>query len=137
MKEIFKIGDRKTYKVAVQETDVAQFEGVTVHRVCATFALASFIEWSSRLFVLEMKEEDEEGIGTFLTINHKSPALVGDQLKIVATVKSIEKNELICTYLAMVDQRIIAEGETGQKILKKVRIDRLFKELERNDKAEE
>ena len=72
------------YKVIVKLGDIAKFEGKTVHPVCSTFALAAYIEWSSRLFVLEMKEEDGEGIGTSLTIYHKSAALVNEELEIEA-----------------------------------------------------
>ena len=45
-----------------------------VHPFYSTFALGRDVEWACRQFVLEMKEEDEEGIGTFLNITHKSPA---------------------------------------------------------------
>jgi fluoroacetyl-CoA thioesterase len=65
MKNLFKIGDSKTFTKMVTTNDIAQFDEGTVHEVYGTFALGRDAEWSSRLFVLEMKEEDEEGIGTF------------------------------------------------------------------------
>lgn len=126
MKDIFSVGDTKQHSKKVLPDDVARFESGTVHNVCATFTLAREIEWASRLFVLEMKEADEEGIGTMLSIEHKSPALVGDVISITAKVKSIIKNELICTYTVYVNDRLIAVGETGQKVLKKTRLDELF-----------
>ena len=52
-----------------------RFSGKVVHPVCATFALARDIEWTTRQFVLQMRDDDEEGIGTMLTIDHRSPAL--------------------------------------------------------------
>ena len=64
MKHLFKPGDKKTHQVEVKSTDVAAFENGMVHPFYATFALGRDAEWSSRLFVLDMKEEDEEGIGT-------------------------------------------------------------------------
>jgi fluoroacetyl-CoA thioesterase len=66
-----------------------------------------------------MKAEDEEGIGTFLTINHKSPAFEGEEITITATLKSQEGNNVICSFEARVGDRLVADGETGQKILKK------------------
>jgi len=130
MKQIFKEGDCKIYEKVVAFSDSASFEEEgTVHPVCATFALARDIEWASRLFVLEMKEEDEEGIGTMLSIYHKSPTLVGEKIRIEAKIKSIRDHELICSYEVRCNNRLIAEGETGQKILKKEKIERLFKEL--------
>jgi predicted thioesterase len=75
MKNIFKIGDRKEYRRVIGPDDVAAFHGKVVHPVCATFALARDIEWTSRLFVLQMCEDDEEGIGTMLTVHHRVPRL--------------------------------------------------------------
>ena len=126
MKNIFKIGDRKEYRRVVDPGDVATFHGKIVHPVCATFALARDIEWTSRLFVLQMCDDDEEGIGTMLTVNHKSPAFVGEEIYISARVHAINGHELICSYEASVDDRLIATGQTGQKIFKKEKIDKLF-----------
>lgn len=126
MKEIFKPGDKKHYTFIVKPEDVAAFHGKTVHNVCSTFVLAREIEWSTRLFVLEMKDEDEEGVGTQLDIRHKGPAFVGEKVEIVAEVCDFSNNELICSYEARVADRLIAQGKTGQKILKKNRIKELF-----------
>lgn len=126
MKACFKPGDQKTYERVIEEQDVAAFHGEVVHPVCATFALARDIEWSTRLFVLEMKEADEEGIGTFLSIEHKAPAFVGETLTIDATVETVNGHELICSYIARVGKRIVATGKTGQKILKREKIKQLF-----------
>jgi len=125
----FKSGDKKLYQNTVSEQDVAAFNGQIVHRVCSTFRLAQEIEWATRQFVLEMKEEGEEGIGTYLTINHKSPAFVGDVFQIESEVKTLIKNELICTYQIKVGQRLVADGETGQKILRKEKIGQIFESL--------
>lgn len=126
MKDIFKPGDKKFYSVEITKTDIASFNNEVVHEVCSTFALAREIEWSTRLFVLEMKEEGEEGIGTKLEINHRGPAFIGETLEIEAVVLSIEKNELLCSYRAYVKDRLVAEGITGQKILPKKKIADLF-----------
>lgn len=126
VKEIFKPGDRKVYRHTVTNQDVASFHGETVHPVCATFSLARDIEWTTRQFVLEMREEDEEGIGTFLSIDHKAPAFVGEEIVFEAWVDSLESNELICHYQASVGERLVALGKTGQKILKRDRIARIM-----------
>ena len=127
MKNIFKPGDQKFFKRVVVESDCAIFNGQLLHRVCSTFALARDFEWSSRLFFLELKEDDEEGVGTMLSIEHKGPAFVGEEITFTATVETIIKNELICTIEAKVGERIIAIGQTGQKMLKRERLRVLFK----------
>ncbi len=39
------------------------------------------------------------------------------------------KNEIICTYKAFIGERLIAEGETGQKILKREKLENLFAKI--------
>jgi fluoroacetyl-CoA thioesterase len=126
MKPIFKTGDKKEYRSVVSRDDVAAFHGSVVHEVCSTFSLARDIEWTTRQFVLEMRESDEEGIGTFVNIAHKSPAFVGEEITFTGIVEKLNGNELICSVVARVGNRLIAEGTTGQKILKKEKIHKLF-----------
>lgn len=128
MKNIFKIGDRKEYRRVIGPDDVAAFHGIIVHPVCATFALARDIEWTSRLFVLQMCEDDEEGIGTMLTVNHKAPAFVGEEILITACIEQMNGFELICSYEVTVKDRVIATGQTGQKIFRREKIARLFEQ---------
>ena len=73
-----------------------------------------------------MKEDDEEGVGTFLSIDHKSPAFVGEEVIFTATVEKIERNELISSIEARAANRLIATGRTGQKMLKKEKLKQLF-----------
>lgn len=132
MKNIFKPGDIKTHRFTVKSEDVAKFEAGEVHPVCSTFTLAREMEWSSRLFVLEMTEEHEEGIGTFVNVSHRSPALVGQELSVSAKVTSFERNELICEIEVKCGDRLVAIGSTGQKILPKNKIKEIFSSLEKD-----
>jgi fluoroacetyl-CoA thioesterase len=126
MKNPFSPGDKKTYVKKVVPEDVAAFHGNVVHEVCSTFALARDFEWASRLFFIEMKESDEEGVGTGLTINHKSPAFVGEEIIFTATIEEINGPHLTCRIEARVGERVIAVGKTGQKMMKKEQLGRLF-----------
>lgn len=126
MKNIFKPGDQKQFSYVVKEEDVAAFHGEVVHRVCSTFTLAREVEWATRQFVLEMREDHEEGIGTQVHIDHKSPAFVDEEIIITSQIDSLENHEIICTFEAAVNGRIIATGKTGQKILSREKIKRIF-----------
>ncbi|MBS1486451.1 MAG: hypothetical protein JST43_02585 [Bacteroidetes bacterium] len=126
MKHIFKTGDQKIFKKIISKEDCAIFNGELLHPVYATFALARDFEWSSRLFFLEMKDDDEEGVGTMLSITHQSPAFVGEEVTITATVEHIDGHELICSIQAKTRNRVIATGQTGQKMLTKEKLNRLF-----------
>jgi fluoroacetyl-CoA thioesterase len=129
VKSIFKVGDKKKFRRTVRPEDTAAFESGEVHPVYATFALARDAEWCSRLFVLEMKEAHEEGIGTFVNIRHLSPALTGQEVIFEATIEELKGNEVNCYFTAKVGERIIAEGKTGQKILNREKLDSLFAKL--------
>jgi fluoroacetyl-CoA thioesterase len=132
MINLFNKGDEKQYQHVVTDADIAAFKEGIVHPVYATFALGRDAEWCCRLFVLEMKEADEEGIGTFLTIQHHAPAMLGSTVLFTAKVKSINGNEIICTYEAKQADRLIASGEQGQKIVKKEKLDHIFQQLAQN-----
>lgn len=126
MNNPYQPGDTKQIRHQVSEADAATFITGKVHPVYATFAVAREAEWVCRQFVLEMREADEEGIGTFVTVEHRSPALIGQEVVFTATVESITGNHIICAYEAWVGDRLIASGRQGQKILKKERIRQLF-----------
>lgn len=129
MKNPFKTGDTKIFSHVVTAEDSASFESGEVHAVYSTFALTRDAEWSGRLFVLEMKEEGEEGIGSGITVKHISPALPGQEVMFTATLKEVNKNEVVTDYVAKVKERLIAEGTQWQKIVNKEKLDKLFESL--------
>ncbi|HYC87534.1 MAG TPA: hypothetical protein VEB86_20010 [Chryseosolibacter sp.] len=126
MKQLFRIGDKKQYARRVTPQDFAAFDGETVHAVCATFSLARDIEWTTRQFVLEMRDDDEEGIGTFIRIEHLGPAFEGEEIVYSGYIDALKGNELICSVDARVGERLIARAQTGQKILKREKINKIF-----------
>jgi predicted thioesterase len=73
-----------------------------------------------------MKDDDEEGIGTMLTVQHHAPAKAGSTVTFTATIVQLQGHSIICRYEARVDNVIIATGEQGQKILKKEKLRKLF-----------
>ncbi|MGV3587298.1 MAG: thioesterase family protein [Adhaeribacter sp.] len=126
MKHNLPVGATRIFQKLVTEEDLARFNGELVHPVCSTFALAQALEWASRLLVLEMKDTDEEGVGTDLLIRHKHPAFPGEMITISATIQEINNNELVCGVVAKVGAMLIADGETRQKILKKEKLAKLL-----------
>ena len=137
MKSVYKINDKKWHVKLVGADDLASFDAGMVHPFCATFVLAREMEWSSRLFVLDMLDDNEEGIGTKLEINHLSPAIEGEELMIEAVIVELDKNEIICSITVSVGKRIIARGITGQKILKKTKLASLIIDIQKDGREEE
>ena len=129
MKSVCAVGDIRKITKIVTEADLATFETVNVHPFYATFALGRDVEWACRQFVLDMKDDDEEGIGTFLNITHKSPAMLGDVVEIRAMLTELHGNTVNCSFVVMVSDRLVAEGTQGQKILKREKLDRLIDQI--------
>ncbi len=125
----FRPGDKQVFEKVVQPDEIAAFESGIVHHVYSTFSLAKDAEWSTRLFVLDMKEEDEEGIGTFIEVYHRSPAKVNSKVTFTATLEEVNGHEIVCSFIATVGDRLIAEGRTGQKILNKSKVNSLLEKL--------
>ena len=119
------------HRHTVTKKDAAAFELGEVHPVYSTFALARDAEWSGRLFVLQMREEGEEGIGTGLSVEHLSPALIGEEVNFVSRLEEVNKNEVVTTYEARSGDRLIARGEQRQKIVRKEKLDALFASLQK------
>ncbi len=132
MKDNFRKGDIRKHYYTVTDADVARFGSGVVHQVCSTFVLAREMEWAGRLFVLDMKEAGEEGIGTMVHIEHVAPALPGDTLFFEARSLSLEGNNLLCEIEVTTGGRLIAKGSTGQKIVNKQKIDRLIEKLKQD-----
>lgn len=122
MRSIFEKGDKKEHLYVVKTEDVAAFESGLVHPVCSTFTLAREMEWAGRLFVLDMKEVEEEGIGTSLQIAHLSPAFPGDRLTFTAEYQGTVEGEIRVTIKVKKGDRLIATGNTGQRILPRKKI---------------
>lgn len=134
MRSIYKPGDSKSYSFKVTDEHFPDFGNSIVHDVCATYTLAKEIEWASRLFVLDMLQKNEEGIGTLITIEHVNPAFLNEHVCIKTIVMSLKGHELLCSYVASVGSRIIAKGRTGQKILEKGKLISRFSTLEQGGK---
>lgn len=129
MKSLFNKGDLMTFSRIVGELDTATFDSGNVHPVLATFALGRDAEWVCRLFVIELKDDDEEGIGTFLEIRHHNPAFIGETVEYTGIFDHQTGNTIVCEFKSFVGNRLIATGRTGQKIIKREKINQLFKNI--------
>jgi fluoroacetyl-CoA thioesterase len=126
MKQMFSTGDEKTYTRRVTSEDFASFHGKVVHPVLSTFSLARDAEWTTRLFVIDMRDDDEEGIGTFVNVEHVAPALEGDEVVYVGRVQRIDGNNIVCSVEAHVGAKLIARATTGQKVLPKTKLNKIL-----------
>ncbi|MCS7078012.1 MAG: hypothetical protein NZ455_14970 [Bacteroidia bacterium] len=131
MKNPFRKGDTKHFERHVTHDHIAKFDTGIVHPLYATFAIAQDMEWVCRLFVLDMLEEGEEGIGTQLSIEHISPCLLGETATHIATLEYVEGNTVFCSVEVKVGERIIAKGTQTQKIIDKTRFSKKLQDIQR------
>jgi predicted thioesterase len=131
MKAIYQPGDYLQTSFEVSPSDWAVFHGETVHKVCSTYALAREAEWVCRQFVLQMREDHEEGLGNGLTIDHRSPALTGEVVVMVATLVSVSGTSVNCTWEAKVEDRLVACGTCGQTLWPREKIASHWQSFER------
>ena len=73
-----------------------------------------------------MKDDYEEGVGTYLEISHENPAFVGEEIVFIGMFENFSGGELVCSFEARVGDRLIARGKTGQKILTLEKIRSIF-----------
>ncbi len=115
----FAPGTQRRYVTQVSPEKVAQFHGGVVHPYYSTFALGQDAEWACRQFVLDMKEEGEEGIGTYLDVHHVASVPVGARVEIVATLLWVKGRTIHCAYEVFWEGKRVAYGEQTQKIIQK------------------
>lgn len=130
VKNPFDIGTQKSFRTTVTEEKLARFDAGLVHPVYSTFSLGKDVEWACRLFVLEMKEEGEEGVGSYLSIEHLSPAPLDSEVEITATLTAVNGNEVVCSYEVISSGRLIATGIQKQRIVNAQRFQQLIQKLQ-------
>jgi fluoroacetyl-CoA thioesterase len=129
MKNPFQLGETKEFTTQVTEKKLAEFDSGIVHPVYGTFALGRDAEWACRLFVLEMKEEGEEGIGSYLSVEHLAPAPLGSEVRIIATLDAVNGSEIVCSFAAHANGHKIAQGRQVQKIINQKRFTEMLQKI--------
>ncbi len=125
MKNPFRPGDVQHTTIVVTESMLARFADVPggglIHPVLSTFAVAHEAEWCCRQFVLAMLEPGEQGVGSYVSVEHVAPAPLGARVTFTATLLAVEGNRIRCRYAAHAEgaegPRLIAKGEQEQRIL--------------------
>ena len=61
--------------------------------------------------------DGEQGIGSYLSIDHCSPALVGKTVSVQATITELDDTSVICELTASIGSVVCATGKQVQRIL--------------------
>ncbi len=126
MKPGLKIGTERELSFTVTEDMCPAFDGVVVHRVCATWTLVHYFEVAGRKMLVDFLADGEEGVGSHASCDHRAPAPIGETVRVVATCCAVNERELVCDCVAYVGEKKIATGQTGQRVFPKKVLKRLL-----------
>lgn len=115
-------------QVVVTRAMCPHFDGVLHHPVCATWTLVEHMEVAGRKLLQPHLDDDEEGVGAHISVDHRAPAPIGATVRVRAEVISCTHRRLTTLMTAWCGGRVIAEGRFVQVILPKAKLAALFRE---------
>jgi len=114
--------------VVTEEMTVDFGELGRVHPVYATYCLCKHMEEAGRKIILPFLDDEEEGIGSAVSVRHLAPAVVGQRIEVVAQHRGTERNRVTVRCRATnAAGELIGAGETEQTILPRKRIEELIR----------
>lgn len=126
MKPGMQVGNTAEIVIEVSQAMCPTFDGVIVHRVYSTWSLAHHMELAARKVLVAHLEDDEEGIGTHLSIDHLAPTPVGRTVRIIAEVVEFDSTSVTCSLRAYHGRRLVARGRQIQRVLPKRKLKSLI-----------
>ena len=134
-------GHSVSLEVTVTEEMTVHFHELghgPLHPVYSTYWIARHFEEAGRKLLLPFREEGEEGVGTFVEVQHLASALPGMKVEHVATVESVDGRRLTCRLSATSELGdLIATGRTGQYVTQKSKLERNFQTLRERWEAQQ
>ena len=119
MKPDLKPGVKAEVSAVVTEDMCPTFDGIIVHRVYSTWALAHHMELAARKVLAPHLEPHEEGIGSHLSIDHLAPTPVGKTVRVVATCTELDDSKVVCDVVAYEGERVVGRGKQVQRVFPK------------------
>ncbi len=131
MKPTLKVGNTAEVTALVTEDMCPAFDGVIVHHVYSTWAMAHHMEVAARKVLSPCLEEHEEGIGSHISIDHLAPTPVGRTVRIVAQAVEVGATTLVCELKAYDGDRLVGHGRQIQRVLPKKKLQSLIQRSQR------
>ena len=119
MKPSLKVGNTAEVTALVTEAMCPAFDGVIVHRLYSTWSMAHHMELAARKVLAPHLDQDEEGIGSSLSIEHLAPTPVGHTVRIVAEATDVDDTTVVCALTAYDGNRLVGRGRQVQRVLPK------------------
>lgn len=123
MKTGFEPGIVREFTITVTEDMCPVFDGVIVHRCYSSWSVAHHFELAARMVLADFLEDDEEGIGSNVSIDHLAPCPVGRTVRVQAELTEIQRDarnpRVICEVTAFDGDRVLARGTQVQVVMNK------------------
>jgi predicted thioesterase len=127
MKSGFVPGIVRELSILVTAEMCPAFDGVIVHRVYSTWSAAHHFEIAARKVLVDFLEPHEEGIGSFLSIEHLAPCPVGRTVRVRAELVDVTEDHhprVVCEVAAYNGARLLATGKQVQVVMNKEHLER-------------
>ncbi len=122
MKPGFKPGIARELSVVVSDDMCPAFDGVIVHRVYSTWSAAYHFEMAARKVLVDFLEAHEEGVGSYLSVDHLAPCPVGRTVRVRAELIEVTDDHhprVVCNVSAYDGDRLLATGKQVQVVMNK------------------
>ena len=116
MKSGLQAGATVTRRITVDKPRTVDFLGESL-RVYATPELVRDFETVCREFLLEFCDPGENSVGTGISISHAGATLLGMNVDITVTVKSVDGRKVAFEVLARDGAEEISRGEHGRFVV--------------------
>lgn len=127
MKPGFTPGLVRELTVLVTDDMCPAFDGVIVHRVYSTWSAAHHFELAARKLLVDFLDDDEEGVGSHLTVDHLAPCPVGRTVRVRAELIDVRRDRhlrVVCAVTAHDGDRLLAQGRQVQVVMNKEHLKR-------------
>ena len=125
MKAGFEPGIVRELTFVVTEDMCPVFDGVVVHRCCSTWTMTHQFELAARMVLVPFLEDNEEGIGSHVSVDHKAPCPLGRTIRVRAELTEVSDGHhprVTCDISAYDGNRLLASGNQVQVVMNKNRL---------------
>lgn len=127
MKPALQVGNTADVTITVTRDMCPAFDSVVVHYVYSTWSMAHHMELAARAVLAPHLDEEEEGIGSHLSIDHIAPAPMGHRVRLRATAIELGPSTLVCEIIAYHQhhdgsESVIGRGKQVQRVLPKEKL---------------
>ena len=133
MQPTLQVGNEADVLVQVTQDMCPAFDGIVVHRVYSTWSMAHHMELAARKVLAPHLDDDEEGIGGHLSIDHLAPAAVGATIRINARAIELDGDRLTCEVTAWQGDTLLGRGHQVQRVLPKTVLEKIIDRASRRE----